>query len=220
MTRVSHIYCWLPLTHSVTFWLPETAWFCQLVTHSWIHITWVCMYSATFSFPVLPFRLDLFQSRTQPQTFRQIPKEMNDQHERKRFFLKYIYSLLDTFNIYSFTFIFVLVTYRHTHTEEYLTSYIRIFVMFCNVSFLCTCWYINSFLFVLLSFECSFVHIVYIICFSIMSHHKLWGQNYSSNNPTDSPKKQGVIHYIFGQLERTDRQTLFSYMSLSAGSCM
>ena len=32
MTRVSHIYLWLAMTHSLTFWLPETAWLCQLVT--------------------------------------------------------------------------------------------------------------------------------------------------------------------------------------------
>ena len=47
-----------------------------------------------------------------------------------------------------------------THTKEYLTNYIGIFMMFCNVSLLCICWYINLILFVLLCFECSFVCIV------------------------------------------------------------
>ena len=74
MTRISHIYSKLTITHSLTFWLPETACLCWLVTHSSIHATWMFIYSATFFFSVLPFRLDLFQSRAQPQTFCQIPK--------------------------------------------------------------------------------------------------------------------------------------------------
>ena len=41
-------------------------------------------------FPVLPFRLNFFQSRTRPQTFRQIPKETNKQHGRKNVLLEYI----------------------------------------------------------------------------------------------------------------------------------
>ena len=53
-------------------------------THT-IHVTWVCVHSATFFFPVLPFRLDLFKSRTQTQKFRQIPKETNNQHGRRHF---------------------------------------------------------------------------------------------------------------------------------------
>ena len=32
--------------------------------------------------------------------------------------------------------------------------------MFCNVSFLCICWYKNLILFLLLCFECSFVRVV------------------------------------------------------------
>ena len=40
----------------------------------------------------------------------------------------------------------------------------------------CTCD-INLFLFVLLCLECSFVRVVYIVCFSIMRQHKLWEQN-------------------------------------------
>ena len=82
----------------------------------------------------------------------------------------------------------MLVTYTHasTHTEEYLTNYVRIFVMSCNVSFLCTCLDINLFLFVLLCFEGSLVRVIYIVCFSILSHHKLWEQHYSTNNPTVS----------------------------------
>ena len=154
MTRMNYIYSRLPITHSLIFWLPETAWLCQLVTHSSIYVTWMRIYSTTFFFPILPFWLDLFQSRTRPQTFHQILKETNDQRGRK-------FSSINT----------------RTQTEEYLTSYIRKFVMFCNVSFLCTCWDKNLFLFVLLCFECSFVRVLYIVCFAIMSQHKLWEPN-------------------------------------------
>ena len=59
--------------------------------------------------------------------------------------------------------------------------------------FLCACWYINLFLFVLLSFEYSFVCVVYIVCFSIMSHHKLWEQHYSANNPTSPVQRQDAV---------------------------
>ena len=95
MTRIADIYSRLPRTHSLTFWLPETAlsfstfrfpetaWPCQLVRHSSMRVTWVRVYSATFFLSVLPFRLDLFQSQTQPQKFRQIPKETNNQHGRR-----------------------------------------------------------------------------------------------------------------------------------------
>ena len=82
-----------------------------------------------------------------------------------------------TLSVYSLIFHHVIrLSYirTRTHTEECLTSYIRIFVMFCNVSFICTCWYINLILFLLLCFECSFLRVVYIVCFSIMSHYKLW----------------------------------------------
>ena len=51
--------------------------------YSSIRVTWMDIYSATFFLPVLPFRLDLFQPRTQPQKFRQIPKETNNQHGRR-----------------------------------------------------------------------------------------------------------------------------------------
>ena len=62
MTRIKYIYSRLPITyshiltsrdstHSLTFWLSETAWLCQLLTHSSIHTTWVRIYSATFFFP-------------------------------------------------------------------------------------------------------------------------------------------------------------------------
>ena len=51
------------------------------------------------------------------------------------------------------------VSYIHsrTHPEEYSTDYIRIFVMF---PFSCIFLYINSILFVLLCFECSFLRVV------------------------------------------------------------
>ena len=90
VTRFNYIYSRLPITHSLTFWLPETAWFCQLVIHNSIHVTWVRIYSVTFFFPVLPFRLDLFQFGARPQKFRQISKETNDQHVRKHVLLEYI----------------------------------------------------------------------------------------------------------------------------------
>ena len=80
-------------THTLIYWgstlslssfrLPETAWPCQLIRHSSIRVTWVRIHSATFFFPVLPFWLDLFQPRTQPQKFRQTPKETNNQHGRR-----------------------------------------------------------------------------------------------------------------------------------------
>ena len=107
MTRIAYIYSCLPRTHSLIFWLPETAfslshiltsrnstlslyfwlpetaWPCQLVRHDSIHVTWVCLHSATFFLPVLPFWLDLFQPQTQPQKFCQTPKETNNQHGRR-----------------------------------------------------------------------------------------------------------------------------------------
>ena len=86
MTRIAYGYSRLPRTlshfdfqgqHSLfsSFRLPEIAWPRQLVRHNSIHVTWVRIHSATFFFPVLPFRLDLFQSRARPQTFSQIPKK-------------------------------------------------------------------------------------------------------------------------------------------------
>ena len=42
-----------------------------------------CIHSATFFFLVLPFRLDFFRPRTQPQKFHQTPKEINNQHGRR-----------------------------------------------------------------------------------------------------------------------------------------
>ena len=123
------------------------------MTHSSKHATWMCIYSATFFFPVLPFQLDLFLSCAQPQTFRQIPKETNDHYGRKHVFLKYIIVFYHN----------IRVSYMHTHS---------------------TCCYINLFLFVLLSFECSFVRAVYIVCFSIMSQYELWEQNIHQTYPT------------------------------------
>ena len=98
MTKIAYIYSCLPRTHSLSFWLPEkllshssfqlpeTDWPCQLVRHNSIRITWGRIHSATFFFPVLPFQLDLFQSRTQPKKFRQILKETNNQHGRRHIF--------------------------------------------------------------------------------------------------------------------------------------
>ena len=66
-----------------SFQFPEIAWPCQLVRHNSVRVTWVRIHSATFFLSVLPFRLDLFQSRIQLQKFRQIPKETNNQHGRR-----------------------------------------------------------------------------------------------------------------------------------------
>ena len=95
MRRIAYIYTRLPRIHSLTFWLPQTALSlssfstsrnsltCQLVRYNSIRVIWVRIHSATFFFPVLPFRLDLFQSRTRPQKFRQTPKGTNNQHGRR-----------------------------------------------------------------------------------------------------------------------------------------
>ena len=95
MTKIAYIHTRLPRTHSLLFWLteralsrsslghPETAWPCQLVRYNTIRVTLVRIHSATVFFHVLPFRLDLFQSRIQPQNFRQTPKETNQQHRRR-----------------------------------------------------------------------------------------------------------------------------------------
>ena len=138
MTRIAYIYSRLSRTHSLTIWLTETArthslshfnfqrqhslssfrlpkaaWPCQLVRHNSVRVTWGRIHSATFFFSVLPYRLDLFQPRTQPQKFRSTPKETNNQHGRRHVpprIHSYIsvywylsqhtfYSLQDTFNI-------------------------------------------------------------------------------------------------------------------------
>ena len=104
-----------------------------------------CMHSATFFFPLLPFQLDLFEPRTEPQKSRQTPKETNNQHGRRHmpsstrcYIYIYIdtlhellsphifYSLQDTFNISSFSMIYVLVlvhTHTHTHTHTYIYTH-------------------------------------------------------------------------------------------------
>ena len=82
ITRVAYIYSRLPRTHSFPFGLTET-------THAFLQFDFQqstsrkCIHSATFFFPVLPFRLDLLQPPTQPQKFRQTPKETNNQHGRR-----------------------------------------------------------------------------------------------------------------------------------------
>ena len=92
MTRIVYIYSRLPRTHSHILTSRDSTlslffstsrnnlWPCQLVRHNSIRVTWVRIHSATFFLPVLSFRLDLFQPRKQPQKFRQIPKETNNQH--------------------------------------------------------------------------------------------------------------------------------------------
>ena len=48
-----------------------------------------------------------------------------------------------------------------------------------------------KFIFELFSFECSFVSVVYIVCFSIMSQHKLWEQNIQQTTPQSVKAKMG-----------------------------
>ena len=79
----THILTYRDSTLSLHFWLPGTAWPCQFVRHNSIRVRWVHIHSATFFFPFLPFWLDLFHPRTQPQKFRQTPKETNNQHGRR-----------------------------------------------------------------------------------------------------------------------------------------
>ena len=96
MTRIAYIYSRLPRTHSLHFDFQRQ----HINTHthtlslslslflslSLLHFDFQqstlrkCIHSATFFFPVLLFRLEFFQSRTQPQKF---PKETNDQHGRR-----------------------------------------------------------------------------------------------------------------------------------------
>ena len=113
MTRIAYIYSRFPITHSLshfhflTLWLTETAHtllhfdfqrqhsLSPLSNTIQMHITWVCVHSANFFFLVLPFRLDLFQPRTQPQKFLQTLKETNNQHGRRHVA---IFLYIDTLN--------------------------------------------------------------------------------------------------------------------------
>ena len=103
MTRISYMYSRLPSIHSHTYLLPETthshSLHCNLhslkfftyrdSTLSFLHFDFQqstprkCIHSTTFFFLVPPFRLHFFQPRTQPQKFRQTPKETNNQYGRR-----------------------------------------------------------------------------------------------------------------------------------------
>ena len=69
MTRIAYIYSRLPRAHSLHFDLHSQH------TLSLLHFNFQkstpqkCIHSATFFFPLLPFQLDFFQSRTQLQKF-------------------------------------------------------------------------------------------------------------------------------------------------------
>ena len=80
MTMIAYIYSRLPSSHSFTLWLPETT---HSLSPSYILTSTKCIHSATFFFPLQPFRVDLLQPRTQPLKFRQTPKETNNQHVRR-----------------------------------------------------------------------------------------------------------------------------------------
>ena len=84
MTRIAYICSRLPRTHSLSHFHLQR----QHSLSVW-HFDFQqstprkCIHSATFFFLVLPFRLDFFQSRTQPRKFLQTPKETNNQRGRK-----------------------------------------------------------------------------------------------------------------------------------------
>ena len=66
------------------FWLPETAHSLSLLHFDFQQSTpRKCIHSAIFFFPLQPFQLDFFQPQTQPQKFRQTPKETTNQHGRR-----------------------------------------------------------------------------------------------------------------------------------------
>ena len=94
MTRIAYIYSHLPRTHSLHFDSQRQHTLFHILNYrvnalSLLHFyfqlstLWKCIHSATFFFLVLPFQLDFFQPRTQPQKFHQTPKETNNQHGRR-----------------------------------------------------------------------------------------------------------------------------------------
>ena len=105
MTKIAYIYSRLPRTHYTvsTFSLSFHFDFQRQHAFSLFHIFTYrdstlsrlhfnfqqstprkYKHSATFSFLVLPFRLDFFQLRIQPQKFRQTLKETNNPHGRRQ----------------------------------------------------------------------------------------------------------------------------------------
>ena len=58
-------------------------------------------------------------------------------------------------------------------------------------------------------FECSFVRVVYIVCFSIMSEHKLREQHYSTNKPHDSKHTAQILakYFLLGKIRYCCRPT-------------
>ena len=171
MTRIAYIYSLLPRTHSLTFFTNRDSTLSLILsiltygqrtlsiatyrdnTLSLLHFDFQqstprkCIHSANVFFLVLPFWLDFFQPRTQPQKYRQALKEINNQHGRRqvplrtRCYILYIdilheilsphtfYSLQDTFNIKAFFILHtythreifnthLLVTYTHTHAHS------------------------------------------------------------------------------------------------------
>ena len=97
MTKIACVYSRLPRTHSLKFFTyrdSTLSLILSIVTYrnntlSLLYFDFQhstprkCKRSATFFFLVLPLRLDLLQPRTQPQKFRQTPKETNNQHWRR-----------------------------------------------------------------------------------------------------------------------------------------
>ena len=118
-----------------------------------VNMVQVRIHSAIFFFFFLPFRLDFFQSRTQPQKFYQTRKRQTTNMEEDTCLLKYMALFLyidtlheifspHTFYILQDTLVFshnIPISYAHSphaHTEEYSVDIIRIFVKF---SFSCIC---------------------------------------------------------------------------------
>ena len=93
MTRIAYIYSRIPRTHSLTLWLTETA---HTHTLSLLHFDFQqstprkCIHSANFFFPLQHFWLDYLQPRTEPQKFRQTPKETNNQHGEETCLLAHV----------------------------------------------------------------------------------------------------------------------------------
>ena len=80
MTRIAYIYSRLRSSHSFSILTSRDNTFSFLHFDFQQSTTRKCIHSATFFFLDLPFRLDLLQPLTQPQKFRQTPKETSNQH--------------------------------------------------------------------------------------------------------------------------------------------
>ena len=83
MSRIAYVYSRLPSTHSLTLWLTETADTLSFTFDFQQSTSRKCIHSANLFFPLLPFQLEFFKPWTQPQKFRQTPKETTNQYGRR-----------------------------------------------------------------------------------------------------------------------------------------